>query len=106
MKRLTSVDFIERARKTHGDEYIYDKSTYKTAKAKITITCRLHGDFDQQAFSHLSGSGCPKCSGKNKTNEEFIANAKDIHNDTYDYSKTEYINSEKKIIVICKEHGE
>lgn len=106
MKRLTNSDFIDRSRKKHGDDYLYDKSIYKTAKAKVTITCKLHGDFEQQAFVHLSGSGCPKCVGKNKTTEEFIADAIAIHNNTYDYSKTEYLNSKNQIVIICKLHGE
>ena len=36
----------------------------------------------------------------------FIEKAKTVHGDKYDYSKTEYINSTTKVIVICKVHGE
>ena len=28
---------------------------------KITVTCELHGDFEQSPISHLDGSGCPSC---------------------------------------------
>ena len=28
---------------------------------RITITCPIHGDFEQIAQSHLNGHGCPKC---------------------------------------------
>jgi len=38
--------------------------------------------------------------------ETFINKAKNIHGDKYDYSKTEYINSTTKIIIICNIHGE
>jgi hypothetical protein len=27
----------------------------------MIITCKIHGDFEQEANSHLQGSGCPKC---------------------------------------------
>lgn len=43
--------------------------------------------------------------GKNITNEEFIEKSKKIHGDKYDYSKTNYINSNTKITLICKNCG-
>lgn len=44
--------------------------------------------------------------GKKLTQEEFIEKAKLKHDDKYDYSMVEYIGSRKKVIIICKEHGE
>ena len=38
--------------------------------------------------------------------EIFVEKAKQIHGDKYDYSKVEYKNSETKVCIICKEHGE
>jgi len=43
---------------------------------------------------------------KKLTTEEFIVKATRIHGDTYDYSKVEYINTNTKVIIICKKHGE
>jgi hypothetical protein len=43
---------------------------------------------------------------KRLTNKEFIKKAKQLHNNKYDYSKTEYITSRNKVIIICPEHGE
>lgn len=40
------------------------------------------------------------------TTKEFIEKAIMIHGDKYDYSKTEYILATKKILIICKKHGE
>lgn len=37
------------------------------------------------------------------TNESYIAKAKEVHGDIYDYSKTNYINSRTKICIICHE---
>ena len=42
---------------------------------------------------------------KRKTTEEFIADAKRVHGDRYDYSLVEYVNSNIKVVVVCKEHG-
>ena len=38
--------------------------------------------------------------------EEFIAKAKKIHGDRYDYSKVEYINASTKVCIICHEKDE
>lgn len=41
-----------------------------------------------------------------KTTEQFIAEAKRIHGDKYDYSKVRYKDNKTKVCVICPEHGE
>lgn len=40
------------------------------------------------------------------TNEEFIAKARLIHRDKYDYSLTNYVDNRTKVIIICPVHGE
>jgi very-short-patch-repair endonuclease len=44
--------------------------------------------------------------GRQKTREEFIIQAIKTHDNKYDYSKTIYINTATKIIIICPIHGE
>ena len=39
-------------------------------------------------------------------NSIFIEKAKQIHNDKYDYSKVNYVNSRTKVCIICPTHGE
>ncbi len=41
-----------------------------------------------------------------KTTEEFISQAKNVWGDKYDYSKTIYDGVNKKVIIVCPEHGE
>lgn len=108
MKKLTTEDFIEKAKKAHGNKYCYDKSAYINATTPLIITCPIHGDFHQTPNSHLSGRGCPKCSNNNvkKTTEEFIADAIKTHGSKYDYSKVKYVNNASKVCIICPEHGE
>lgn len=43
---------------------------------------------------------------KKSSKEEFIAKAKKIHGDKYDYSLVEYNGSTKKVTIVCKFHGE
>lgn len=109
--RLTTEEFISKAKDIHGDTYDYSKSVYITSNEKITIECRQHGDFHQTAGSHLAGCGCPNCGHSRrtelckKTTEEFISEATKVHNNKYDYSQTEYVNNETKVCIICPKHG-
>jgi Zn finger protein HypA/HybF involved in hydrogenase expression len=106
-RRLTTEEFIERAKKVHGDKYNYSKVEYKSRKSKIIIDCPEHGEFLQISESHLKGSGCPACAGNKKlTTKEFIERAKKVHGDKYNYSKVEYKSSNTKVTVICPVHGE
>ena len=43
---------------------------------------------------------------KRMTTQEFIEKAILVHGNKYDYSRTEYVVSRKKVIIICPEHGE
>lgn len=54
-------EFIEKAKKTHGDLYNYDLVDYKSENIPVKIICPIHGIFEQQPHSHLAGSGCPIC---------------------------------------------
>lgn len=107
----TTEQFIEDARKVHGNKYNYDKVKYKNNKTKIIITCPEHGDFLQTPNKHLIGRGCPKCCNEQKhfhglkTKDQFIKEASTLHNNFYDYSKVEYYNDKTKIEIICPIHG-
>lgn len=42
-----------------------------------------------------------------KTNfNDFLERSKEVHGDRYDYSKVEYETTEKKVIIVCKLHGD
>lgn len=111
-KQKTTSEFIENARKIHGDKYDYSKVEYKNNHTKICIICPKHGEFWQQPNNHLKGANCPKCAkehhsqDKRLTTEEFIKKSKSKHGDKYDYSKTHYINAWTKVTMICPKHGD
>ena len=108
-KKLTTEDFIKRAKEIHGNKYDYSKVEYINAHTKVCIICPEHGEFWQTPDNHCSKRnkcGCPKCFGKVFKIEDFVKKAKEIHGDKYDYSKVEYKNSTTKICIICPEHGE
>lgn len=111
-KRKTTEEFIVDAIKVHQDKYDYSKVEYINSNTKVCIICPEHGEFWQSPSKHINGQGCPKCGfikssdNKSSTNEEFIKRAKEIHKDKYEYSKTFYVNSNTKVVIICKKHGE
>ena len=100
-------NFIDKAIKKHNGYYDYSKSIYISSHKKLIIICPKHGEFKQEANSHLHRHGCPKCSGNAKTTqEEFIEQAGRKHNRFYDYSKSIYTGTTNKLIIICPIHGE
>ncbi len=59
--------------------------------------------------NHLQGNGCAKCKRYVKAEIKlckYLKKANDIHNNKYDYSKVNYVNSSTKVIIICLKHGE
>lgn len=104
---LNNEKFINKANKIHNNEYNYDKIDVTNNKTKIVITCKKHGDFEQQPRAHLKGQGCPKCFRERKkfTTEQFIDKSNKKHNNLYDYSLVEYENKKNKVKIICKKHG-
>lgn len=106
-KRKTTSYFIEKARLVHGDKFDYSKSIYKGWKHKICIICPDHGEFWQDAGSHLCGIGCPKCAGHGLMNrEEFIRIATIVHNGRYDYTNVNWVDTKTKICIVCPKHGD
>lgn len=77
-RRTSTDEFINRARKVHGNKYDYNSTDYLSAKVPITIICPVHGGFSQIPNYHLSGNGCQKCGletgGFSKT--DFVKNCK------------------------------
>lgn len=55
------VNFIELARKIHGDLYDYSKITPDNYHSKFPIRCQAHGIFYMYRSNHLRGSICPTC---------------------------------------------
>ena len=76
--RQTTEDFIKKAKTVHGNKYSYEETVYYNPQTLITITCPIHGDFQQMPYQHLDGCGCQKCAYTTSKYEKEI----------YDYIKT------------------
>lgn len=109
--RDSLADFIEKAVAAHGDKYNYDLVDYQNSSKKVKINCPKHGTFEQAPQHHCSGHGCIRCAAEQKNEkyrkslEDFVAASKEVHNNKYNYSETTYQNTNKKIQIICPEHG-
>ena len=111
MKKKTFEQFVAEANLKHNNYYDYSESKYINTTTDIKILCPKHGYFNQKPKKHLAGQGCPKCGNLKRANkrtkllEQFIKEAKEIHDDKYDYSLVEYKNCKTKIKIICPKHG-
>lgn len=114
VKRKTTEDFINEARKIHGDKYDYSKVEYVNNKTKICIICHQkdrngieHGEFWQKPLHHIMGFGCSKCSNNYRlTTQEFINKSNLIYNNRYTYNKTNYVNNKTLVVITCPIHGD
>lgn len=110
--KTTLVEFIAKANAIHKNFYTYDKAIYINSKIKLTITCPVHGDFEQIPNSHLRGVKCPSCAIKQRSEkrktpiQNFISQAEVKHNYFYTYTKVNYVNSHTKITITCPTHGD
>lgn len=105
-EKSNTDDFIKKSKIIHENKYNYSMVFYNGNKNKVDIICSKHGTFKQKPNQHLSGNGCPKCSGVGRSNIDFINDASEVHDNKYDYSKTNYEKYNKPINIICPIHGE
>ena len=108
----TTAQFIEDAKKVHGDKYDYGEVDYISDSKKVKIICPEHGEFWQTPNTHLHGGGCRKCgiiethNKQRKSREEFISEARAIHGDKYNYDKVIYSRARSLVCITCPEHGD
>ena len=102
-----TIEFIEKAKKIHGDKYDYSKVNYVNAQTKVCIICPVHGEFWQTAGSHLCNHGCPECANDKMRLKyiNFVNKANIKHNNRYSYPIFTYTNNHQYIDIECPVHG-
>ena len=111
--KLTTSDFISRAKAVHGDNYDYSESIYTESRKPIKIKCSIHGVFKTTPNSHISVKrvGCPECTRKALADsqrgnaEDFIKRAREVHGDSYIYDEVVYVTARLKVKIKCPIHG-
>lgn len=91
----------------YTDIYDLSKIDYVDQDTPVLIICSIHGEFKDTPRRLLKGIGCPSCT-KNITIDPaklFIAKARRIHGDKYNYSQVVYKSSKTVIDIICPIHG-
>ncbi len=112
MKKKSTEQFIKEAKEVYGEKYDYSLVEYISYHSKVKIICPEHGEFEITPADLLANHGCKKCGYVKNTKkrtpstEEFVAKAKNIHGDRYDYSSSDYVNSYTKVKIICLKHGD
>lgn len=104
-KRKSADEAISSFKDKHGDRYDYSLVIHKNVDEKVKIICAEHGVFLQTPYLHANGSGCPKCIGRHKTQDEVIELFRLAHGDRYDYSQVIFDKVGDKVDIICRKHG-
>jgi len=100
-KRSDTNSFVSDAQLVHGNRYEYDDVVYNLAHDKIIIKCPIHGEFEQAAFKHLQGQGCPICVPKtSKAEIEIFEYINDVLNIKATQSNRSIIEPKELDIVI------
>lgn len=111
--RSTTEEFLEKAKKLHGDEFTYPKGDfYRTNQTKIKLTCSKGHTFVITPSNHLVGHGCEQCHRDKhqayniKSYEYYVEKAKAVHGDRYEYlPNPKYKNALSKLKIHCPKHN-
>ena len=68
------------------------RCSYQTVRSRVDDAC-------------LQGTRPARRGRKPMSTDEFIRRAREVHGDRYDYSKVRYARNDRKVCIICPEHG-
>jgi len=113
--KLTTDEWIARAKTIWGDEYDYSKSFYRGRKERIEIICKSCGPILVPAGNHIQQNrkptGCNSCNrakaakGLTKPFKTMVKDARAIHGDRYEYIKDSYVSARVGMTIVCPIHG-
>lgn len=111
-KSISFSEFVKRAKKIHGDNYVYKKEDYANMPTPMRMFCKKHDKiFNQMPSLHVhktSPTKCPLCAAeivinKNRNSfDEFVMKACELHKDKYIYDESKFVNSITKINMYCR----
>lgn len=107
---MTKAEFIKKATLTHTDIDNYDFTNLelhsKDDKSRITLNCKIHGNFKMMPSHFMDGNMCPYCIGRTKKDEDVIKTLSNLHKNL-DFSICKYSEHDEnyRIKIICPLHG-
>ena len=110
--KTTFDQFLASARDTHGERFLYDRSSWNGMTKNLRVCCAAHGWFEQVAQTHLSSKGCTQCSRteraqrqKAKSWHTFLEQANSKFNYRYQYDYFSWKGVKLKVSICCPDHG-
>jgi hypothetical protein len=107
-------EWLVLAMEKHKGIYDYSNVAYTRSQNKVSIICQKHGEFEQQATSHLMGAGCPSCGHEKIVAsklysediiQQMILDCTRIHNGKYIYTQICRVAGQLYIDAQCNQHG-
>ncbi len=112
-QRSTKEEFIQKCRESRVDEnneplYEYDLVEYVNSNTKVKIKCKNNHIFEQIPHGHLQGKNCLECMTHFNITflNQFVEESNKVHNNKYDYSKTNFTRMNELLTITCKNHGD
>jgi len=110
--KTTFDQFLASARDTHGERFLYDRSSWNGMKNKLRVCCAAHGWFEQVAQTHLLSKGCTQCSHTERAQRQlsknwhtFLEKANSKFNYRYQYDCSSWKGVKLKVSICCPDHG-
>lgn len=104
--KITHEEFLDRAKKVHGDKYDYTHDQYRGMHEEYKILCKSHGFFNLKPVFHThTAQGCRECllEGKYK---EAVAKMQDFIDGKYPMRYKVKDFDGDVIYCVCKDHGD
>ena len=103
------VNFIKICKDKYNNFYDYSLVNYVNNRTSVEIICPIHGNFFQLPMNHKNGSICPTCSINRRkySIDDLIKEGNETFNFKYGYDclHEDFIDSQKKVRIICPIHG-
>lgn len=108
--KWTAERFITKSKAIHGDKFNYELITSKhveSGQSNVPLICNIcNHRWSPTIASHISGTGCPKCSGHVQwTWSQFLKEANEIHQHKYAYigiDENTACASRSRVEIFCK----
>jgi len=112
MRRKSVAKWVSEIDAVYDGKLVLDPVSVTGAGEKARFVCSEHGEFWSVLADVKDGHGCFEC-GRLRRNAEaclkpddFLARARAVHGDTYEYDLSTVVSSKTPMRITCKKHGD